>query len=479
MTKVSNNAEKWLKDNLDIDVNDIEDAVPNLENQYKATEESKITYINDNINIHVKKPKSLNDLNLDKTHLDSLLTHKAIIVAELKKADRRNSIFLRKKDIIEAILRVDIGLNSSQLNQILEIYSTSDVVEYIKFMNLLIKDIQRILGNITQSTQELRPKSAITSLKSNNLRNTLLDKKVELDEVVNELKTIKIVFEKIKNNRRTALDQNISINEFSNILRDLNIVFPKNKLIKILLYLDLNPDSFSIKTFSENLKACKVLASEMSSSEIIDYFHKVRDIVYTNGGQGFLFDKDRLSREEFIAKLLEKCKYNAEILGAVFHYLTKTDRDLTIQDYVKYFIDGKKNELNEEFEINVIRTINNKISKAGLRQDEYFDHLLSYKNNRSDNRLNRIEFHKAMNIEKFNYSAEELDFIFNFLDKKNDQMLDRDEFKQNLNKVSKALFHIQDIIKSNGLEIEDLIHRMNINKDERLDFFKFKSSIFF
>jgi hypothetical protein len=75
---------------------------------------------------------------------------------------------------------------------------------------------------------------------------------------------------------------------------------------------------------------------------------------------------------------------------------------MTAEDYEQHFIVKRLNELDEDFEVKVTRAVNEKISKLGLKPNEY----LSYKHNISENRLNRFEFHKTMNIEKYGYTAE-------------------------------------------------------------------------
>jgi len=49
------------------------------------------------------------------------------------------------------------------------------------------------------------------------------------------------------------MDQNLSQGEFSRILREFSIVYPKEKLFKILSYLDVSQYSFSLKEFSDKM----------------------------------------------------------------------------------------------------------------------------------------------------------------------------------------------------------------------------------
>jgi phosphotransferase system IIB component len=494
MTKIHGTGDRWLKQNFDIDVNGLETEVPILENQSKE-QNDKIKYINDDRHIPPKKAKILKELKIDPVILDALYFHKGVIVSELKNADKKNTIFLKKPAIIEAIMGVNVhnNLTANMMKRILDMYSpTTDLVEYIKFMTTLVKDIKSgaIAGGsgTMRSEDYSRPGSVpVSTTRLNgfestaNLNKTINDKKAQLEEVIREIKSIKIIYPQLKRSFSTSMDQNMSINEFANILRGFSIVYPKQKLEKIISYLELNPQGFSMQDFDTHIKKCKILASELISEEVIGYYKRLKDILYTLGGKDYLLgNRSYITRLEFTEKLQDKVPFTIDILEAVYHYLTKTDRNMTAEDYEQHFIVERSNELDDDFEVKVTRAVNEKISKSGLKANEYFDLLLSYKHNRSENRLNRFEFHKAMNFEKYGYTAEELDFIFYFFDKKRDEMLDREEFNTTLKKVHKALFQVQDVIKTNSLEIEDLMHRMHIDsgKNERLDFYKFKASKF-
>jgi Ca2+-binding EF-hand superfamily protein len=485
MTKINTTGDRWLKEHFDIDINTLQSEVPTLENFAKEQSE-KIKYINDDLHIPPKKPKILKELNIDPEILDAIYFHKGVIVSELKSADKKNTIFLKKPAIMDAFLRTNIhpGLSAHMVKRILDVYSPqTDLVEYIKFMTNLIKDIKSGAFVDRSTKVPSRPNSTMPATRShseNKLSLTMNDKKSQLEDVIREIKTIKIIYPQLKRRFSTYMDQKISINEFANLLREFSIIYPKQKLERVISYLELDPAGFSMQDFDINFNRCKILASELTSHEVLAYYQRLKDILYTLGGRDYIFgNKSFVSRSEFVSKLKDKVPFTPDIIEAVYHYMTKTDRNLTVDDYEQHFIAERTNEFDEEFSIKVTRAVNDKISKSGLKPNEYFDLLLSYKHNRSENRLNRVEFHKAMTIEKFGYTAEELDYIFDMFDKKKDEQLDRDEFNTTLKKVHQALFQVQDVIKKNALEIEDLMHRMHIDaaKNERLDFYKFKAKI--
>jgi len=321
---------------------------------------------------------------------------------------------------------------------------------------------------------------------------TVFEKKVEIDDIKNEIKTIKLIFDKIKQKNITRMEQTVSSNEFSNILRDFSIVIPNEKINQLLTYLEINPFSFSLKEFHQNLQRCKILASEITTDETIGIFIKLKDIIYTLGGEAYFFEpnpseSDSLSKKKFVSMLKSKeinVNYSEEILEAVFNYLTKTERSLTLEEFRKHFYETKTNNLSEEFENQAINAINAKIIKMSVKPNEYYDQLLLKKPYRMDNNLTRLDLHKVFSIDGYNFSAEEIDYLFKRIDSKRDGVIDREEFMKFVYKVHNALYKIKDIIKKEKLEIEDLMYKMVIDRKKtkemkRFDLLNFKMSKIF
>ena len=151
-----------------------------------------------------------------------------------------------------------------------------------------------------------------------------------------------------------------------------------------------------------------------------------------------------------------------------------------MNDYKNYFDNPKlKPKFDETYFQNVMRDFIKKVQKLHLKIDEYFSHLIQYNVNANDVVISRPNFIKYMQREKLNYSAEELDRIFDYIDTKKDNVIDREEFDAKLNYVNEPLTILQDIIRRYKLDIEDLAHRMNINinKNEKYDFETFKNKL--
>jgi len=122
--------------------------------------------------------------------------------------------------------------------------------------------------------------------------------------------------------------------------------------------------------------------------------------------------------------------------------------------------------------------INDRLKKKNFNANEYFDQLLSYKVHKDEKRISNYDFHKAMGKENYGFSAEEVETLFNALDSKKDKYLDREEWCEKIKSINDPLLRVLDIIKKNSLEIEDILYRMQIdkNKNEMLNFFNFKTS---
>ena len=125
-----------------------------------------------------------------------------------------------------------------------------------------------------------------------------------------------------------------------------------------------------------------------------------------------------------------------------------------------------------------INKILEKIRQRNITPDEYFDILLSYKTQKHGNFLYKSEFMKALQIENYNFTLQELSTLFHYFDIKKDDTIDKDEWNTKLKTPSDPLLRIQEIIKKNNLDIEDILNRMQIdpNKNESLDYTTFKTS---
>lgn len=166
------------------------------------------------------------------------------------------------------------------------------------------------------------------------------DVKVELRDVQNEIRTIKSIFSLILQKYATTLEQNISQGEFSRILREYSVVYPKEKLFKILNYLDISPYSFSLRELSEKMDRCKIVFNEMTSDDIISTTNTIKDIVFALKNKEELFkNRNSITKEEF-TKLIASQGSNLQdvFIHAAYNYITKTDRPMTKEEFFDNFM---------------------------------------------------------------------------------------------------------------------------------------------
>jgi hypothetical protein len=81
------------------------------------------------------------------------------------------------------------------------------------------------------------------------------------------------------------------INNSNNILENYDILYPKNMIISLLNFLDISDiNGFSIKELDMRIKAFKILQAEISVEKLNEIMKKIKDVVYINGGEKFLFN---------------------------------------------------------------------------------------------------------------------------------------------------------------------------------------------
>ena len=529
-TKISKEAGNWLKENLDLDLD--KELPDNNYNPYmdeyqeynknniknnnrygyieaeKKDKERDLKFINDKkVKIIDIKKLTLMNLNIPSDILEAIEYHKSIIIREMKNYDKRMSGIISRDECARSFVKsnVHFSLNHQIALDICKVYANNpDNVDYMKLMTQLLRDIKKIIGsskfndNFDTTTRTFYKSSIIDKNKTNfrpmSARSTSTDydlkrqgniniknQEIQLNSVVKEMKSIKLILNLINEDYMTELDQMISLNELCNILRKYNIVYTKKKIGEILNYIGINNfNEFSLREFIERMNLCKILSKELSSEKIIEEFNKLKDIIYTLGGDKFIFEegKNMISKNDFISKILSKTSFEYEVLNNIYIYLLKTDRYFTKDDYKKYFINDQR-ITDDKFDESVIKKILNIIETKKMKIDEYFSHLLSYNNVQTMNHISRYEFHRISLIEKYPFSASEVDHIFDMIDLKKDNKIDRAEFNTVINRILHPLYQVQNTIRRNRLDIDDIAFRLDIDKNinKRLNFTQFEEKM--
>lgn len=510
LTKIEKTGERYMKTKLDVDINSI--PTHEIKKIYRPFSQSHSNFPIRFINDKSKKKKiicfgmKLKDMNLPNDVLESFEFFKGTLLSNMKKYDRNSTGSIGVAECTQAILQSNIhpNIDQSLADSIVSLYSMKlDKIDYMRFMACLIKDARMILSPVSETNRSnninrlfnpklkkcgsidikhpLTPNSSRNQLSVVNTNLLLLSqKRKEIDNVRKELNVLNALLPELKYKYRTCLAQNISYQEFMNILANYSIIYPKEKILSILKFLEIeNILAFNLIEFETNLKKSKILSTQMETEDIIKTFNKLKDIIFISGGKNFLFNnKTSISCDEFISLLQPKSNFSTDTLISVFNYLVKTDRNFTYDDY-KIYIEDARTEFDSNFESTAMKAITALIEKKHLKTDEYFDHLLTYNVSTKNKVLSRPDFISIMQREKYNYSAEEIDYVFTYIDYKKDNVIDREEFVSRVSYETLPLTIVQDIIKKNNLDIEDLAHRMRIdkNKNEKLNYEDFRTKI--
>ena len=316
--------------------------------------------------------------------------------------------------------------------------------------------------------------------------NFFANRQKETEDCRKRLSTIISILPELKRKYSISLEQKISYEEFMNVLINYDILYPKQVIISLLNFLEISDlNAFSIKELDMRLKACKILQAEISTDKLNEIMKKLRDVIYINGGEKFLFNNEinpsnTLDCEMFIQILGDKVPYDEDILINVFSYLVKTDRKFNKNDYIKYFENPEtKINYNETYFLRMMEKIIDLISRKHFQAQEFFDYLVLNNFSTYDKVITRLNWIKYLQKENLGFSAEELDNLFNWIDTKKDNVIDNEEFLNKYKHTLKPLTDLQNIVRDNKLDIEDLAHHMGVPISEILeyDFQKFKQKM--
>ena len=169
----------------------------------------------------------------------------------------------------------------------------------------------------------------------------LSQNKLEINDLKKEIKTLRLILTKLKSKLKP--NHQMMYNDFINILHDNNILFPTDKLCQVLNFLNINPQSFSLKDLSETLEETKISLNEITSNDINSGLERIRDILFlSEKTPKELYDMVSntlfLTKDQFIKviKLLQP-NFNDLLLGTIFCYYTKMTKFMRINDFKQFF----------------------------------------------------------------------------------------------------------------------------------------------
>jgi len=474
-------------------------------------------------------------LNLDNMILKTLSYFKGTMIKDCKDLDVNKTGSISKEDAITMLMKNIPDITKDLAQQIIEHYFVTDQIDYMRLIALLIKGSKncflrkKYYFNITKYliSKSIKNNSSNNSFNNNsfskkknlNLKNVIKkqkDKKIaiihEAEKEVEKNKEIEKQIKKdneqkemffadkqkiIERNKKeilfisglipeikikyaTFLDQNINSGELIRILNKYDLLYEKEKIEEILKFIEVKDiNTFCLREFINKIQLCKLISTSIDRSEFSIILNQIKDIIYIHGGAKFLFNNDMnkkntIDLKTFIKLLKDKSSLSVDKLKNAFYYIVKTSRDMTIDDYNEYFVQKNResNIYEEPYFIKMMKKIIAEMEGKFMTPSEYFDFLLSFNISTQDKVINKLNWIKYLQLQKFNFNAEELDHFFNWIDYKKDNVIDLEEFVTKYQYTLKPSTIMKNIIHNNKLDIEDLAHRMKISIEElkKLDY---------
>ena len=529
ITKVNKDADYFLAKNYDINGSDYDD-----NNRYEFNKVENYNFNNKwnsqsffpikNLSKALKNipvNKNLKDLMFSKEILEAIVSNKGQIIKEMKNYDRRNNGLISRFEMVRSFSKANIhpNLTVNNFNDIIKIYAEGlEYIDYYKLMTLLIKEAKNILKNssfikysIDDLSSSFNNKFKLgnhkfkRNLSSDNEKNNdnfnhlndnyyLMNYKnlnVNVNDVENEIKSLKMIFDEIMykkiklvvtNDKFNDNNRILNYRDFIDLLHLFEITYPIDKVFQILKFIKIeDPKSFTLNIMHQKLKECKLTIFEMTNYEIEQALANLINIINNNGGKNFLFNNSQnLLFHHFTKKLNGKTQYTENILQLLFNKITNNNTSLTPNDYDKISnIEMNTDGLNEKFFNETVKKIKEHIKQKKMTVNKYYDHLLSYNFVRTFNHLPRKDFILALQQEPFNFNEIQSNYIFDKMDLNKDNIVDRNEFKKIITQEYNVLIKMQDIIKKMKLDIETVAYRLDIdlNKNEKLSFYPFKNKM--
>ena len=458
---------------------------------------------NKNFDYFLKKPKNnkenlINDLyrndtrqnllklKIEQNILEAIYNNKNLLIRNMKQKDRHGDGLIPKFDFLSIFYNTNCHyrLRIELIEKIIDIYLNKDsniiLINYSNLINVLCQDIKSIIQpkNIFLSINKY-PKSFDARYSpcrdDKNIfseSNSFLRSSQDLPKIYEF--NVKYVINKINNissEMKNYFGKKMSFWELQSILQQKNIYLNKNQMIHLLKFLgikDLNCFFFDeffekIKLNSNNLyqtinsHRSLNLSNIKRAKENERYNKTINSGFYSNKNKKFFRIKNKSETKNF----------NVNNNIKLYQTPNKINNKENVQkEEVKQNIINEQNLHNQEIVVKCIQKIQNKIYEYQYKIDlisEYFDVLLSYNIFRLDNVISPEEFEKVLCLEKFNFTKNEINLLFSFVDNKKDGLIDRIEFIEAIKNVPYPLSIIQNYILENNLSIIDLAYKMEID----------------
>ena len=503
ITTISHSGDNFLKKNISIDVKKIKEE-PREDLFFKIPENKKEYYVNQKYYRNYPL-QELYGLKIPQDILEGIYNNKNLLIRNMKQKDRHGDGLIPKFDFLSIFSNTNCHykLRFELIEKIINIYLNNDqniiMINYNNLINSLCKDIKIIIDDeyyyfpIKKYYRTILPNNKRTisqcyfSRDTGNLRNEAISSlyrykylpKIEdysIKEYINRINDI-------SNKLIIYSNKIISYLELKDILDKNLIEISKIKIIYLLKYLDIkNPNVFSFDEFlkkikinnndnhinSNSLKNIKYPNKKMFNS--LDKDNDKENYRYGNNNtisSGFFSSKNNNRKKKIKDKVLSK---SLDIKNDYIYNNSKNinekENNNNEEEEMKMEEDINNINLKEnEIIVNCIKIIKDRIYKEQKRLDlisEYFDVLLSYNIYRLENIIYLEEFEKVLKYEKYNFTNNEINLLFKYIDTKKDGFIDRIEFIEAIKNVPHPISTIQNYIINNNLSIVDLAYLMEI-----------------
>ena len=510
ITNISHSGNDWLKKNMSIEVKKIKDE-PREDLFFKIPENKKEYYVNQKF-FRPYPIQNLYGLKISQDILEGIYNSKNILIRNMKQKDRHGDGLIPKFDFLTIFSNTNCHhkLRFELIEKMTNIYLNNDtniiMINYANLINALCKDIKMIIDkeyaffSIQKYNRYILPnnKRAISqnyfSRDSGNLHHDSISSlnkykilpKIEEFDIKEDINRIN----KISNKLVEYSDKMISYLELKDILEKNFIDLDKIRIIQLLKYLDIkNPNVFSFDEFlkkinnnlisyrNSNYKSLKNNKPFLPNSTSFKKIYSINDndknkenSRYINNtiSSGFFTSKNK-RMNSIKNKVLSQSEDLKNSSNTIYDYNDKLIDENNItnkEEEIKQNLNEKNDELKEnEIIVNCITIIKDKIYKEQKRLDlisEYFDILLSYDIFRLENIIFPDEFEKVLKFEKFNFTNNEINLLFKYIDTKKDGYIDRIEFIDAIKNIPHPISTIQNYIINNKLSIIDLAYLMEI-----------------
>ena len=435
ITRITPSGDNWLQNNLGIDVkNDIVDEP--REDLYLNDALNKKEFYVDQRDYRNYPLQNLYGLNIPQNILEGIYNNKFLLIRNMKRIDRHGDGLIPKYDFINCFRDTNCHylLKTELIEKITDAYINNDpdviMIHYNRLINALCNDIKNICENeyknfpiekykytipknnkraksayaFNKDTGNLKSK-AISSLKTYKNLGEINEKEI-IDDIDKIGRLGKFLLKQNKNNKM------ISYLGLISMLRKHKLNINKVQMIKILKFLDIsNPNAFSLNEIIN-----KINHHFMNSTNYNTFNNK--------------------NKRPNLNKTNLRNKNEKNIIN------------------------------NDDFVINAIQIIKDRIFQRGKEIDEinrYFDHLLSYNICRRANIIYPDELERLLQLEEYDFSPEEINLIFNYMDSKKDGFIDRIEFINTFRIIPHPVATIFDYLKKNNFSIVDLAYKMGID----------------